>query len=336
MIRRFFSAAVVPLVMALVASCSSGDRFEIKCDIDGLGTGRVDMIYFDGHYKVVTAHATDSRVTLTGHSAVPTLVDVWDEDGQLLFSLVAADGDRLKVEMDLADPLSARIEGNEPSELFARFRSDNAAAVAAGPSPLLDGLVERFVLANPSSQASTVALMTLYDLNADPVKADSLLNRLEAEARNLSSIRDFSRTLAVASASSAYGTIHPITFNIGPDSAVHFTPYRHSYSLLAVTSAPVDSATARLLRALRHDFKPGKLNLVETSAATDSARWRASSEADSATWPQTWLPGGLGNPTIALMAVPSTPYFIAVDSTGRQIYRGTSASAADSVLRSHL
>lgn len=294
------------------------------------------MIYFDGHFNVVTAHASDSRVTLTGHSATPTLVDVWDADGQLLFTLIASDGDRLKVEMDLADPLSAIIEGNEPSELLARFRSDNAEAVAEGPSPRLDRLVEQFILANPSSQASTVALMTLYDLNADPVKADSLLNRLDADARDISSIRDFSRTLSVASASAAYQSVHPITFNISTDSAVHLIPYRHSYSLLAVTSAPFDTAASRLLRALRHDFKPSRLDIVETSAITDSTRWRASLKGDSATWPQTWLPGGLGNPTLSLMAVPSTPYFIAVDSTGQQIYRGSSATAADSVLRSHL
>ncbi|MDE6415754.1 MAG: hypothetical protein K2K68_01855 [Duncaniella sp.] len=336
MIRNYITTVIISTVLALAAACSSGDRFEIDCEISGLDNGSVDMIYFNGGFNAVTAHASDSRVKLSGRTEIPALVDVWDSDGRLLFSLIAVNGDRLKVKMELDNPSSAVIEGNEESELLSRFRADNSALLAAGPSASLNLAVERFIMSNPSSRAATVALMTIYDLNADPVKADSLLNRLDADARNLTSIRDFSRTLAVASASVAYEQVRPITFHVSTDSTVEFIPYRHKYSLLAVTTSPADTSSARIMRALRSDFSDKKLNIVETSVVADSARWRASTAGDTATWSQTWLPGGLGNPTLSLLAIPAAPYFIAVDSTGKQLYRGFSPAEADSVLRSRI
>ncbi|MDE6484778.1 MAG: hypothetical protein K2L14_05245 [Duncaniella sp.] len=336
MLRNHITTAIISTFLAIAAACSSGDRFEIDCEISGLDTGKVDMIYFNGHLNAVTAHASDSRVKLTGNTEIPALVDVWDSKGQLLFSLIAVNGDRLKVKMELANPSSAVIEGNEESELLSRFRTDNSDLIAAGPSAELNSAVEKFIMANLTSRAATAALMTLYDLNADPVKADSLLNRLDATARNLSSIRDFSRTLAVASASVAYDEVRPITFHVSTDSTVEFIPYRHKYSLLAVTTHPADTSSARIMRALRSDFSDKKLNIVETSVIADSARWRASISSDTATWSQTWLPGGLGNPTLSLLAIPAAPYFIAVDSTGKQIYRGFSPAEADSIIRSRI
>ncbi len=336
MFRIPLTTLIISSLLLIVSACSGDDRFEIDCRIRGLDTGSVEMIYFDGHLNAVTAHASDSRVKLTGKAETPALVDVWDSDGRLLFSLIAVNGDRLKVEMDLDDPATVEIEGNEESELLAKFRKDNEELIAAGPSAKLNTVVESFILSNPSSRAATVALMTIYDLNSDPVKADSLLNRLDANARNMSSIRDFSRTLAVASASVAYEHVRPITFRISTDSIVELIPYRHKYSLLAVTDSPVDTATSRILKALRRDFTAKRLDMIETSVITDSARWRASIKADTATWSQTWLPGGLGNPTLSLLAIPATPYYIAVDSTGTQVYRGFSSAEVDSILRSRL
>ncbi|MBD5345124.1 MAG: hypothetical protein HDR83_03795 [Bacteroides sp.] len=335
MIRHTIHTLLLITLLA-ITSCNSKDKFVIDCEIRGLDTGRVDMIYFNGHLNTVTAHAADSRVTMTGHTEVPALVDVWDSDGQLLFSLIAVDGDKLKVSMDLDNPLAATIEGNEASELLNRFRNDNAETIASGESDRINAAVEQFIIANPSSAASAAALMTLYDLNADPVKADSLLNRLDATARNLTSIRDFSRTLAVASASTAYDVVRPITFNITTDTTVEFIPYRHKCSLLAVTASRNDARTAKLLKALRRDYTSKKLNMIETSAIADSARWRAAIAGDSATWSQAWLPGGLGNPTLSHLAIPTTPYYIAVDSAGTQLYRGISIEEADSIIRSHL
>ncbi len=330
--------SLVTLILSLfLSACSSGDRFEIKCEINGLGDGRVEMIYFDGNLNAVSDHARDSRVTLSGHTTVPALVDVWDGEGRLLFTCIAVDGDRLKVKMDLDDPRQVEITGNDASALLCDFRNSHSDLVAAGPSAELDSAVEKFILSNPSSPASAVALMTLYDLNGNPVKADSLLNRLDASGRNLTSIRDFSRTLAAAAATAAHDRLRPITFHFTTDTIIEFIPARQSYGLLAVTSAHRTPASAmKILKALRGDFSSRRLDIVETSVLPDSVTWRRSIASDTVRWHRTWLPGGLGHPSLSLLAIPSTPYYIAVDSTGHQIYRGTSLEEVDSLLRSNL
>ena len=334
--NRSLSLLFITLCIILQA-CSSGDRFEIKCEISGLDDGRVEMIYFDGQLNAVSDHARDSRVTLTGHTTLPALVDVWDGDGRLLFSCIAVDGDRIKVKMNIDTPDSVIITGNEATELLYGFRMDHRRLVAEGPSEALDSAVERFILANPSSPASAVALMTLYDLNNNPVKADSLLNRLDASGRNLTSIRDFSRTLATAAATTAHDRVRPITFHIATDSIVEFIPAQHSYGLLAVSSTRrAAEPLKRILKDLRADFPARRLGIVETSVLSDSLTWRRSVEADTVKWHRTWLPGGLGHPSLSLLAIPSTPFFIAVDSVGHQLYRGTSIEEADSLLRSKL
>lgn len=92
----------------------------------------------------------------------------------------------------------------------------------------------------------------------------------------------------------------------------------------------------KILKALRGDFSSRRLDIVETSVLPDSVTWRRSIASDTVRWHRTWLPGGLGHPSLSLLAIPSTPYYIAVDSTGHQIYRGTSLEEVDSLLRSNL
>ncbi|MDE6121334.1 MAG: hypothetical protein K2F63_06050, partial [Muribaculaceae bacterium] len=60
----------------------------------------------------------------------------------------------------------------------------------------------------------------------------------------------------------------------------------------------------------------------------DTADWRKSVLPDSASWRQGWAAGTVSAIGVDRLAIPSLPFFVVCDSTGRQIYRGSDMTRA--------
>ncbi|MCM1519280.1 MAG: hypothetical protein NC098_00640 [Lachnoclostridium sp.] len=328
--------SLICFVMAAVCatSCASNDSFEIKCHIAGLGTAQVDMVYYDGlAVKTVVSHGVDDEVTISGVSPQYTIAEIFTADGQLLLSTVVKNGDKISVDFDPEKSGEISIKGNDPSGEIAAFMRDNAGLIAAGSADSLNIAVEKIVTSQRDALSSTVLLMTYYDFSADPQRGDSILNLLTPEARQLASVRNFTRNISIHLKRSGDKIVRPISIYTSRDSAFDFVPYRHSCSILIVTDGNTEASHRTLLRKLRKDFKDEKLDMAEISVAPDSAVWRASIKSDSATWHQGWLQGSLGNPSLFNLAITSQPCIIVADQSGRQIYRGRSTESADSIIR---
>ncbi len=89
-----------------------------------------------------------------------------------------------------------------------------------------------------------------------------------------------------------------------------------------------DQSLRWLMRRLRAEYPERRLEIFEISVDPDSALWRSRIATDSAHWKQGWLMGGTANPSIRNLAISRLPLFIAVDSAGRQLYRGPVAEQA--------
>ena len=72
------------------------------------------------------------------------------------------------------------------------------------------------------------------------------------------------------------------------------------------------------------------------SMDADTMSWRRNVRADSVSWPTAWAAGAIAAPGVDRLGIPSVPYFIVADSTGRQLFRGRSIKQAEALVDSIL
>ena len=335
--KKLFAILTLFLPLYLFISCDSREGFEISCEIEGLDMRGLEMVYMTrGGVSRQTFHPVDGKVKLTGESAQPTLVDVFTIDGEMLFSCVAADGDRMKLKMTLGDPTTLTISGQNASRDYAAFVAEHDSLLRHGSDDEVNALIARSVRSNPSSMASTLLMVTRFRTAGYELLADSLLGEIAYEARPALLAGSYASTVGEQVSTGARGELKAFTLRTGVDTVVRYIPSQNSYAILMFCDDTKPDSVRKRLRALRADFPRRPLQVIEVSLTPDSARWRSQVEGDSSTWLQGWAPGGVSSQALRRFAVPRTPYFIVADSNGAQQYRGTSLYTADTLVRSRL
>lgn len=330
--------AILSLVLLMgVTACGDDEGFVIKCEVEGLDTRGLEMVYMTrGGVSRQSFHPVDGKVELRGVSAQPTLVEVFTLDGNLLFSCVAADGDRMKLKMKLGDPSSLTVTGQDATRDFTAFVAEHDSLLTFGSDAEVNRLIGDAVRANPASMASTLLMVTRYRTAGYELEADSLLSEIAPEARPTLLVGPYASAVGEQVSTAARGEIRAFTMPYGLDTIVRYTPSMQSYALLVFNDARKPDSVARRMRALRKDLNDRRLKVIEISAAPDSAAWRAHVKGDSADWMQAWAAGGVSSQHLRRLAIPRLPYYIVTDSTGAQRYRGSSVYSADTLLRSRL
>ena len=330
------------LAGAMAVSCGNDEEFVINCEIKGLGEKGVEMLYFNRGLRKAAFHPVGDKVSLRGSAPEMTVVEVYTLDNELLFSCVAQNGDELEVKMTLDDPASLKVKGNEVSEQYATFVTENAELLGSRDHAGINSLISKTVSEHPDRISSAVILTRFLMARGNELLADSLINLLTPEARPASLIKGFAAMVGEQVSSSARGDMRPITLRqgrdtlSGRDTTVRFVPSFHSYSLVAFTYEHKSDTITNRLKALKQDYPKKRFEALEISLQNDSSSWRSAILGDSASWLQAWAPGGPASPQIRNLAVPSTPFFIVTDSTGHQLYRGRSITAANDTLRERL
>lgn len=330
------------IVLFAVVACDGEEGFVIKCEIEGLDTHGLEMTYMTrGGISHASFHPVDGKVELKGTSSQPTLVEVFTLDGSRLFSCVASDGDRMKVKMKLDDPGSLSVTGQDATRDYSAFVAQHDSLLTHGSDAEVNRLIAETVRANPTSMASTLLMVTRFRTAGYELQADSLLNEIAPEARPALLAGSYASTVGEQVTTSARGEVKSFTLrmgldSIGHDTIVRYIPSMQSYSLLAFTDTRKPDSITRRMRQLRRALPQRRLRIIEVSLAADSAMWRTSVKGDSMNWYQAWVPGGTAGREIRRLAVPRTPFYIVTDSTGTQLYRGTSVYTTDTLIRSHL
>lgn len=330
------------LMLLAVMACDNDEGFVIKCEIAGLDTRGLEMVYMTrGGMSRASFHPVDGKVELKGSSAQPTLVEVFTLDGSLLFSCVASDGDRMNVKMRLGEPASLTVSGQDATRDYAAFVAQHDSLLSRGSDEEVNRLIAEAVRANPKSMASTLLMVTRFRTAGYELEADSLLSEIAPEARPALLAGSYASAVGEQVSTSARGEVKSFTIrtgldSLGRDTIVRYVPSMQSYSLLAFTDSRRPDSITRRLRALRKASPQRRLKIIEISLQPDSAQWRASVKGDSMNWYQVWAPGAATAREIRRLAVPRAPFYIVADSTGTQLYRGTSAYEADMLIRSHM
>lgn len=335
MIRKLLTY-LLPLL--LLAACGEDDRFAVQGTMEGGRTTNLRIAFYNGDAFVqgITA-VRDGRFSFEATAPQPVMVELYDNDYRLLGRLYAAKGDEITCNIDPANPYRLTATGRKDLERWTRWQRDHADALLKGSA---DSLVEQYIAANPGDVVSTLLLTTLYDASTPEGlhRADSLLSLIAPEARPFNITQSLVSLIAAG--------IH------GPEARLHDFKARilgHGPDTLRIDSSPlwlISLATEHTQRrdsvvpAMRrmHDSfgGRGRLRVVEISLDNDTTAWRRITRPDSAAWTQAWLPGGTAARGLDSLAVPSLPYFIVADSTGRQLLRTPSPSAATAFIEQRL
>ena len=339
--RKLFTILTLTILIVL-SGCGGDEGFVIKCDIKGLDTRGLEMVYMTRHgLSKASFHPVDGKVELRGASRQPTLVEVFTLDGELLFTCVASDGDRMKLKMTLDDPTSLTITGQDATRDYTAFITQHDSILTHGSDAEVNRMIAESVRSNPSSMASTLLMVTRFRSAGHELEADSLMSEILPEARPALLSSFYASAIGEQVATSARGEVRSFTLRIGRtatgrDTTVRYIPSQQSYSLLAFTDTRKPDSLTRRLRNLKKELKDRQFKIVEVSLSTDSASWFSATRSDSVNWSRAWSPGSAASRDIRRLAIPRTPYFILVDSQGTQVYRGTSAYIADTIVRSRL
>lgn len=331
---------LIIMLLVLMTSCGNDEEFVINCEIRGLGSEGVEMYYTTRSMQHSGFHPVDGKVSLRGVASEPTLVEVFTTAGEPLFMCVAQNGDELEVKMDLEKPGVIKIKGNEASEEYARFVTENDSLLRSGDVAAINRLVADEVMAHPGRVSSAMLLVTRFNARGYELKADSLVNILKPEARPSWVVGAYPGMVGEQVSSTARGKVKPITINCGllneRDTTLRYWPSNQTYSMIVVTGTGKGDSVRTMLKELTGKLHERRFKALEVAVMGDSAMWKLAIRRDSAKWMQGWVAGGVAGTAVRALQIPGVPYFIVADSLGNQVYRGYSATAAGDSVRSRL
>lgn len=330
----------------LAAACGRSDSFQVTASIDGLGVETLTLAYFaDGHLQQVNAHPPEAGepAVFEGKSDSYTLARLLRADGTVVATFTVRNGDEVTIATTPraegaekgGSPLP-RFGGSAAADSLEAFFASHARLVAAGPSGALNDTIAAYLGRNPRSAVSTLLLVSLFDAATRPEAADSLYNLLDISAKTPGLVDGWAEQLSMAVPDNISDKIAPLTLYGREDSTVTFVATAKSYSLLAFLAGNRHDSIDSPMRALRKNHRKQRLQMIEIDMNADSASWNVAARRDSATWQRAWMPAGNASPALRRLNLPSFPFFIVADSTGRQLYRGRSASGAASFLNNLL
>lgn len=337
--RNFTNLLIIFTLSAIATACGGGKGFTISCEIKGLDNRGVEMVYATPRGLSHTTHHPDGdRLELHGESAELTSVELFTIDGELLASLVAQNGDKIKLTMTLGNLQSLKVTGQDASRDYTAFVMEHIALFTLGKADAVNSLIADYVRANPNSAASTMLLVNRFVTDGYELLADSLLGSIDPKARPALLTGSWAKALGEQVSIGARKDLKMFTLRVARDTFARYTPSLQGFALLAFNDGVKPDTTLKRLQAMRADMSKRRLSMMEISLAPDSAMWRSHIERDSmkvdAKWIQAWAPGGVASSQIRRLAVARTPYYIVTDSTASVRYRGSSLAEADSLLRS--
>lgn len=320
----------VALMAVIAAGCGSSDSFIIDGRISGGGSATVEFTYYsDGSVRRLTTGAVEGKFHIEGVSATPSLGFLTLSGGNPVAALVVADGDHIECEVS-SGGVAWKAEGNKPSELLARFSSENSDIISAGNYKEINRRVAEYVRAHPRDIGSAALLVSRFYVRGNEFQADSLSGMLDADVRTPGIMQNFMATISNQLTAEARANVASMALFDRRDTTIRYAPSRQTVSLLAFVGpdrSMRDSVVPRL-RELSSKWPEKRCRVIEISLAQDSSGWKRSVRRDSATWIQAWAPGTVASSTFRRFAVSRSPFFIVADSLGRQLFRGSEISDA--------
>lgn len=313
------------LLVTLLVSCDS-HHFKIEGDIKGVGGPEVRIIYPNDSVIVDEIVALDKKghFAYQGSSPLPVVAVVADVRGNLLTSLVVADGERLKVKGDASQPMGLKIKGSKVNEDWQLFRKEHAAFYADANPSRLDAAIEKYVSEHPADLLSTVLLMHDYGNFTDRDKVQRLLDAIQATARPESLTAAFARS-PMGKARSITPRLMSLTLVEKGKKEFEQVNLTGRITLINCWGNPAGDRQGLINKLQTID---ASVSVVDVLTEGDTLKWHRTTADDPSAWRHYWAPGGPVEQGLQLLHITSLPWYAVTDSTGLVTYNGPDLAKA--------
>lgn len=330
-----FSLFLILIFGILLSSCGDSSEFRIAGVINGMGTQNIEIIYYaNGAVRESRTIVIDGKFSVVGNAPEPTLVEIQTTNGVMLGHLMVKNGETVECQLENGNRYKSSFKGNEVSEKWGKFLTDNSNVFTSGNTDKKNDLIAQYVLTHKDELFSTVLMLTEYYCPDNEIVADSLMKTISEQARPQSLVEGYESMFAHVNSATALGNVLPMKIYCKDDSLMTYDPASSSYSVLGFTDDEKDARDSIVpqFKKLSKGKKSRQLKVFDISLATDTSTWKSITRNDSADWAQCWALGSVRAKSIERLSIPRLPYFIVVDSTGKQLYRGSSITRASQTL----
>ena len=321
----------------LLAACGRADSFEVSGQIAEGSTINLYVRYYTGaEVRQGVTPADQGKFSFHASTPQPAIVEILDNEDKILGRAYVANGDKISVTLDRANPYRSVVRGTADNEEWSAFLNSHADSLRLGRPELTNALVERYSAEHPGEMVPVLLFATLYDASIDPHRADSVMRSLSAEAHAQTLLLPMSTALARFADVDLSMPVRSIAYR-SLDSTSVFKPTKAATVLAFCNSNYYGPQRDSLVYAMRQAEKNKRLEVCEIMFAPDSLSWRSRTRLDSLDR-QGWVPAGVYSADIDALAIPRLPYFIVLDSVGGQALRtadfARAAVVADSLSKS--
>lgn len=331
---------LISLAGMAMHSCGDDERFRVEGVVDGLGTRGLLFVYETdgGGVQTVMAQAIDGKFSIVGSSKEYTLGQLLTADSRVVARVVVRNGQTLKCVFDLENPYNVQIKGNSVCEDWAKFLRENEQGLRNDSHAEANALIRNYISDHKDDMASTALLLTQYYAVGDESVVDSLMSVIDPSARPESLVAGYRRMVARLNSAAIEGKMTSFSLYRADGSIENYFPGRTSYTLVYFSGRGNErrDTIKPILHRLIDSLSMRQIKVMEVSLVPDTTIWMNHYRADSARWAMLWSPGGPANPSFISLDIPRTPYWVVTDSTGAQVYRGTTLSTAVDTLRRRL
>lgn len=335
-----FNWIFIFIVAALLGSCTKNE-FKIKGSLEGAGTQNLRFVYY----------ASDDKKGLVMESVVPVVNGVFDYSGiirnpsiiwifkpdhTLLNVLYVERGNEMTVTGKIDSPYAWKVTGNELQEALSKWQSDNEGMLMGRDAATTSKAVAKYVKENPTDKLSALLLMSMYSDKNRVDERKELWDSLDEDIRDedlLNAVTGM-RQYIINQASKA--KVHQMSFCSFADTMTVFSPRKSKVSVLYLWRIKEEHHKTDItaLKKIADKYTKAKqLQIADINLDRDTSLWRRDARVDSVDkWERMWAVGAEMNKSISRLNVPRTPYFIVVDSTGTQIYRGDVPSEMENAI----
>lgn len=332
-------------IVSLLCGCVKNE-FRIEFRLDPSVTDNYRLVYYasdkrTGFMMESVAPVEKGGYDFRGITRNPTLVYVFPSGASMPAMVFYAErGDKIKITGKTNNPALWTAGGNKINEELSRWRSENVQALTGGDPAKVNAAVARYVKDNKDSETAALLLLTTFDRRADEKLFASLWNSLSEEARTDKIVALAGRGDRMGPGKiQQYSKVGKLRLHAIGDSLVELNPARFNATLLYFrrnddASAAADLDTLESLSKPGNTQRRGKISVI--SFETDSLAWLARLRASDTIMPEVlnaWMPFGESSETATNLGVARTPFFIVVDKSGRQVYRGDDNARAAAEFR---
>lgn len=329
-------------LMTLLSSCAKNE-FKVEVELRSPVNESYSLTYYVSDKK--KGWITENAVTVqNGRGMVrcitrnPTLV--WISRGSTHnndVAFYAERGDKIAVTGKDGDPMTWEIGGNDINEEWSAWRIKNADALRSRNAEKINAAVKGFVEKNRDSEVSVLLMLTTYDRQSDEKGYAALWNKIDEDAKTPEILAAVGRADQLTAARvEAPSRVQELKMHCVGETIMSVKPAVSDALLMYFWTSETSSRKSDIdsLRAIYKENHGGKLlKIMDVALARDSMSWLSEVRRDSLPgehpdWLRAWAPGGRLHSSVVALSIPSSTWFIVMDRTGRQVYRGMEVKEA--------